>query len=192
MFSPVKVAYIKLNTVLGVMLIIICGLPGSGKSSLARKLRSRLPAAYLNSDVVRKQIFPKPQYTENEKKDVYNDIVNQAEKMLHQGKNVIVDATFYTRKYRQMMIDTAESAGSEHCIIMCTLPEETVKARLEKRMERGKNPSDADYKVYLEMKNKFEDIEGDFLRMDCSKPIGAQVQKATRYIGEKRGRRKNK
>lgn len=174
------------------MLIIICGLPGSGKSSLARKLKSKLPAAYLNSDVVRKQIFKKPQYTEEEKRRVYSDIINQAEKMLREGKNVIVDATFYTRRYRQMMIETARSAGSGHCTILCTLPEDEIRKRLEMRERRGRNPSDANFDIYLKLKERFEPIEGDFLEIDCSLPAKEQVAKAAGYIGERSGRRKGR
>lgn len=173
------------------MLIIICGLPGSGKSSLARKLKTKLPAAYLNSDIVRKQIFKKPQYTPEEKKRVYDEIVNLAEKMLLKKKNVIVDATFYTKKYRQLMVKTARDAGSKYCIILCTLPEEITKSRLDMREKSGRAVSDANYEIYLRVKEKFEPIVGDFLEVDCSTPIKEQVEIAGRYIGEKSGRKKN-
>lgn len=174
------------------MLIIICGLPGSGKSSLARKLKAKLPAAYLNSDIVRKQIFRKPQYTPEEKKRVYDEIVNLAEKMLLKKKNVIVDATFYTRKYRQLMVRTARDAGSKYCILLCTLPEEMTKARLERREKSERAVSDANYGIYLKLKEKFEPIEGDFLEIDCSLPMRKQVETAAGYIGERSGRGKNK
>lgn len=173
------------------MLIIICGLPGSGKSSLARKLKAKLPAAYLNSDIVRKQIFKKPQYTPEEKKRVYDEIVNQAEKMLLKKKNVIVDATFYTRKYRQLMVSTARDAGSKYCIILCTLPEEMTKERLAKREKSSRSVSDANYEIYLKLRERFEQIEGDYLEIDCSLPIKEQVEKAGKYIGARSGRKKN-
>jgi predicted kinase len=173
------------------MLIIICGLPGSGKSSLARKLRTRLPAAYLNSDIVRKQIFRKPKYTEEEKKMVYDEIVNQAEKLLLRKRKVIVDATFYTKKYRQLMVRTARDAGSPHCIILCSLPEEVAKARLEMREKSGRAVSDANYEIYLRVREKFEPISGDYLEVDCSRPMREQLEKAMKYIGERSGRRKN-
>lgn len=174
------------------MLIIICGLPGSGKSSLARKLKTRLPAAYLNSDIVRKQIFKKPMYTPEEKKRVYDEIVNQAEKMLLRGKNVIVDATFYTRRYRQLMAGTAKGAGSEYRMILCTLPEAMTKERLEKRERSSKSVSDANYGIYLKLKERFEPIEGDFLEIDCSLPVREQLERAMGYIGVRSGRGKNK
>jgi predicted kinase len=174
------------------MLIIICGLPGSGKSSLARKLKTQLPAAYLNSDIVRKQIFKKPQYTPEEKKQVYDEVVNQAEKMLLKKKNVIVDATFYTKKYRQLVVGTARDTGSRYCILLCKLPEDITKSRLEMREKSQRAVSDANYEIYLKLKEKFEPIEGDFLEIDCSMPIKKQVEIASTYIGEKSGRRKNK
>jgi uncharacterized protein len=111
--------------------------------------------------------------------------------MLLKKKNVIVDATFYTKKYRQLMVKTARDAGSKYCIILCTLPEEITKSRLDMREKSGRAVSDANYEIYLRVKEKFEPIVGDFLEVDCSTPIKEQVEIAGRYIGEKSGRKKN-
>ena len=168
------------------MLIIICGLPGSGKSSLAKKLKRKLSAVYLGSDVIRKQIFSHPTYTEEEKRQVYMEMLNQTEKLLNGKRNVIVDATFYTRRYRGMMVDTARETGTRHHIIRCTLPEELIMSRLKERQGRGRSLSDADYDVYLKLKGKFEPIEGRHLELDCSLPADEQIAMVMGFIGEKR------
>ncbi len=167
------------------MLIIICGLPGSGKSSLAKKLKRKLSAVYLNSDVIRKQIFSPPTYTEEEKRQVYMEMVNQTEKLLNGKRNVIVDATFYTKRYRGMMVEAARDAGTRHYIIRCTLPEELIISRLKER-GKGRSMSDADYDVYLKLKGRFEPIEGRYLELDCSLPATEQMTKVMDFIGEKK------
>lgn len=168
------------------MLIIVCGLPGSGKSSLSMKLKSVFSAVYLNSDVIRKQIFPSPKYSEDEKKVVYMEMANQAEKLLRQ-RNVIVDATFYKKKYRKLMMESAESAGVRHIVIECMLPEAIIRQRLAKRMETRKGVSDAGYDVYLEMKKEFEPIEGRHLELDCSAEMKKRIELVKEFIGEKDG-----
>jgi len=169
------------------MLIIICGLPGSGKSSLSRRLKRTLPAIHLNTDKVRKEVFSSPKYTEQEKKMVYDEIVNQTEKQLLKKRNVIVDATFYSKKYRQRVINVARDTKTKYYVIRCILSEEMVKKRLEMRGKRGTGISDADYNIYLKVKEKFEPIEEKHLEVDCSLPADEQITKAMTYLGAKHG-----
>ncbi len=171
------------------MLIIICGLPGSGKSSLSRRLKRILPAIHLNTDKVRKEVFPNPKYTEQEKKMVYDEIVNQTEKQLLKKRNVIVDATFYSKKYRQRVINVARDTKTKYYVIKCILSEEMIKKRLEMRGKRGTGVSDADYEIYLKVKEKFESIEEKHLEVDCSLEGEEQVKKAMDYLGVKHGKR---
>ncbi len=161
------------------MLIIICGLPGSGKSTLSKRLKTKIPAIYLNTDIIRKQITKNPTYDENEKKAVYLEMMNIAEKHINQGRNVILDATFSTRKFRDLALRVTDDLR----IIECTLPEQMVRARLDRRKERNKAISDAGFEIYQKMKESFEEIEGDHLVIDCSLPKGKQEEIALKYLG---------
>ncbi|MBN1170101.1 AAA family ATPase [Candidatus Micrarchaeota archaeon] len=165
------------------MLIIICGLPGTGKSSLSRKLREKIGAVYLNTDIIRKQITKKPDYSEEEKKRVYDEMINLAEKNINERKNVILDATFYSKKLRMVM----KNISKDHYVILCSLPEKLVKERLMGRERRKKGISDADYGIYLELKKRFEPVEGEYLELDCSLPKSKQVEIVLGYIGVKHG-----
>ena len=53
------------------MLIIICGLPGTGKTFIAKKLAPKINAEHLSTDRIRKELFPEPTYSEDEKNKVY-------------------------------------------------------------------------------------------------------------------------
>ena len=161
------------------MLIIICGLPGSGKSSLSQEIMKIIPAEYLNSDVIRKQMFSNPEYSEEEKKRVYHEMAGKVRDYLDQGKNVIADATFFKKEYRQMMTEGCR----KHYIIRCILPEEHVKQRIEGRTMKGGDPSDADYNVYLELKKEFEPIEGEHLEVDCSLEKEDIMKRVKEFLG---------
>ena len=57
------------------MVVIVFGLPGSGKSYFASRLAKKLEADYISSDQVRKKLFTRPDYSEEGKKQVYKKLV---------------------------------------------------------------------------------------------------------------------
>jgi len=50
---------------------MICGLPGVGKSTVARQLAPLINGVVISSDELRKHLFRKPKYTRRDKKLVY-------------------------------------------------------------------------------------------------------------------------
>jgi adenylylsulfate kinase len=84
----------------------ICGLPGSGKSTIARELETLLKekgfhAQILGTDILRKVVTPEPAYTEKEREIVYATLVFIAKILNQNGVNVILDATANRRAYRE-------------------------------------------------------------------------------------------
>lgn len=85
----------------------LTGLPGSGKSAIARELVKKLHhagvhAAHLESDVLRTQITPFPSYDEAER-DAFYAALTQLGAFLHaQGRTVVLDATANRRAYRDI------------------------------------------------------------------------------------------
>ena len=85
--------------------IWITGLPGSGKSTVAKKLLEKLESLkvhvqILSSDMLRKVMTPKPTYAKEERDRVYATLVFIAKLLTQNGINVIIDATGNRRRYR--------------------------------------------------------------------------------------------
>jgi len=83
----------------------ITGLPGSGKSTIAQALLSRLKkmenhVQILSTDMLRRVMTPKPSYSEEERENVYATVVFIAKLLNQNGVNVIIDATGNLRRYR--------------------------------------------------------------------------------------------
>lgn len=83
----------------------ITGLPGSGKSTIAEVLAKKLEAQrvsfqLLSIDMLRATLTPKPTYTKEERRTVYDTLVFVAELLTRNGVNVIMDATGNRRVYR--------------------------------------------------------------------------------------------
>jgi len=86
----------------------ITGLPGSGKSTVAKELESILSQAgvrtvILNLDELRKVLTPNPKYTDEEREIVYRSLVLTAKLLLeHSQKSVVIDATGNRRRFREL------------------------------------------------------------------------------------------
>lgn len=86
--------------------IWITGLPGSGKSAIAQRVKQILheqgiaSVEVLELDEIRKFITPRPTYSEDEREIVYAALVYMAKLLVESGKSVIIDATGNRRRYR--------------------------------------------------------------------------------------------
>jgi adenylylsulfate kinase len=90
--------------------IWLTGLPGAGKSTIAKELKRKLEAngvgvQVLRLDTFRKIIVPEPRYTETERDIVYNTLVFIAKLLIQNGVNVILDATANRRRWRDAARD---------------------------------------------------------------------------------------
>lgn len=85
----------------------LTGLPGSGKSSVAREAARRLVASgmgvrVLELDEIRKVVTPRPTYTAEEREILYRALAYMALLLHNEGINVIVDATAHRRRFRDV------------------------------------------------------------------------------------------
>lgn len=83
----------------------VTGLPGCGKTSVARATQKSLEARgirarVLELDEIRKVLTPEPKYTEEERSIVYAALAYMARLLVDEGVNVLIDATGNLRKYR--------------------------------------------------------------------------------------------
>lgn len=154
------------------LLIIVCGLPGTGKSTLAAAIAERTGFSHLLSDAVRKELaglrpeepaaagYGEGIYSEHFTERTYAELGRRAGELLRRGRSVVLDATFSKRRYFKKAMEAAESSGAEVRIIECTASAATVRARLEERMWTAGNVSDADWRIYLGKKAAFEELTG--------------------------------
>lgn len=147
------------------MLIIICGLQGTGKTTVAKKIEEMTNAILLRTDVIRQKMFEDPKYTEEEKQKVYNEMFSRARNLLSEDKNVIMDATFSKRKNRKEANKIAEEHDSNFKIIKVVCPPKLVKGRMEKR---SGDESKANFDVYKKYKKSFESLKQEHIVIDNS------------------------
>ncbi len=162
-------------------LILVCGLPGTGKTTVAKKIADETKSFVFNTDIIRKELFDEPKYTEKEKSLVYELLFEMAEKFLRSAKNVVLDGTFYKKEFREQIRKIAESMKSEFHVVEVKCEERILRKRMGKRKGK-KTPSDADFGIYRKIKKEFEPIRGKHFVVDTGKDWEKQIDRFLKTI----------
>jgi hypothetical protein len=159
-------------------LVLLCGLPGAGKSHFQRALRLQTGAVALESDALRKLLVGAPTYSGEENGRLFRAIRSATRRLLAGGYSVIIDATNLTERERRPFYRIAERLGARLYVVRVTAPDDIVYARLDRRLagDRGADNSDAGREVYERMREAWRDIPRSHLVVDSSADIGPAVQ----------------
>lgn len=161
------------------MIIIVFGLPGSGKSYFAERLAKKLNASYISSDHLRKQIVDVPTYSEDEKRLIYKKMYDIMYDYLHSRDHLVLDGTFYKAELRNNFIAEAGSLGKDLYFIEIKADEELIRQRLQTK----RKASDADFGVYTRIKAEFEPYKKDHLVLTSTNGnIDEMLSEALKYL----------
>lgn len=161
------------------MIIIVFGLPGSGKSYFSNRLARHLDAYYISSDILRKRIIRNPSYSEQEKILVYEDMQEAMFDHLHTRKHLVLDGTFYKAAIRNSFINEAEKLNKDILFIEVAADE----ALIKKRLQSARNDSDANFDTYKKIKHEFEPFEKEHLVLKSTNSnIEQMLARAVTYI----------
>jgi hypothetical protein len=147
-------------------LIVICGLQGTGKTTVARMIIKKFKkGVLLRTDKIRRKLFKEPKYTEEEMQKVYDEMLLETKKAIKEGKVVVLDATFARAKNRKKVELIAKESNVELTIIEVKCKEEVVRERIKRR--KG-DASRAGYNQYLQYKKIFDPIKEEHIIIDNS------------------------
>lgn len=159
------------------ILILVAGLPASGKTTLADALAEKLGALRLNSDTIRSKLNLRGKYDSASKQKVYDAMITLAEEALLTGHTLIVDSTFYKANLREPWLDLADKTQANSLFIEVTVADEDAK----KRLQIPRPDSEATWEVYTALKESWEPIEEPHLKLNASKlSLEEMVEEAMR------------
>ncbi|MFC1912309.1 AAA family ATPase, partial [Chloroflexota bacterium] len=162
--------------------IVVSGLPGTGKTYFCSKLAERLSVVILESDALRKILFPSPSYSLLESSSLFQAVHRLIEELLKKGVPVILDATNLSERYRERLYYIADRLGARLILVRVEAPPEVVYERLKARAE-GTAPetnSKADWSVFQKMKPTVQQIRRKHFAVDTSRDISTVLDKITR------------
>lgn len=146
-------------------LLLIGGLPGTGKTTLARGLMECAAFTLIRSDVVRKELadslprgesersLPRDIYTNDWTDQTYKECLRRARESLTDGGRVIVDATFVDDAHRKVFFELAQSLCVPAAFLECRADPALIAKRLEAR--RG-DASDATLAVHQKLASRWQ------------------------------------
>ena len=165
-------------------LVVLSGLPGTGKSHFAGELNKRLPFLVVASDRMRKVLVPKPKYTRAEHLRVFAACHRLVDELLTEGRRVIFDAAHLTERARQPVYDIAQRVGAPLILVWFTAPREVIQRRLAERAAglNSDSYSDADWQVYCRLSPGVESIARPHLTVNSAQDISSSLEQVVRLI----------
>jgi hypothetical protein len=137
------------------VLVVMTGLSGSGKSTVALELAQRLGGVRIRSDVERKRLFGfAPQdrtergiYSPEATARTYDRMALVARAALLAGVPAVVDGAFLKRVERDRFHALARDLDARFMLVSCDAPADVLRARVAARHRAGRDPSEADVDV---------------------------------------------
>ena len=165
-------------------LILMSGLSGSGKSTIARQLARKLAAIHIRSDAVRKHLGGIPLtergdanlYTNEMSQQTYGRLLELGIMLATQGFPVILDAKYDRQQLRLEAITKAQSHQLPLQIVHCTAPLEVLRDRLALRTGDITDATDDLLEAQQAASEPFTETEQPYAKsIDTTQPLEAQL-----------------
>ncbi|HEY3246152.1 MAG TPA: AAA family ATPase [Phycisphaerae bacterium] len=146
-------------------LIALCGLPGSGKSTVAQILHETLGMVWLRSDVIRKElavhagVSSADLYSAAMTERTYAVLLKRAEAAVADQRSVVLDATFAQRAQRRRAAELAQHLRVPYRLLECVCPERVLRQRLTRRLALADAASDATIRQFDRIRSQFEPLD---------------------------------
>ncbi len=149
---------------------VLCGLPGTGKSTYSQRLREIYGMVLIRSDEARKDLpeyrrhtgpvpYGEGVYRKDMRGRVYSHMLARAQDEVKNGRSVILDATFSMRKWREEVIRLAEDLDASVLFFECVSEKNTIVERLGQRRAGEDGQSDARAMNIPGLIEEFEEIK---------------------------------
>jgi aminoglycoside phosphotransferase family enzyme/predicted kinase len=147
-----------------VRLVVVGGLPGTGKSTLAAGLGDVLDASVLRSDEIRKELagvdprhhaddaYRTGLYAPQMTAATYDTLLARAAVALAGGESVVLDASWLDAGRRQRVRGLASAHDAVLTELRCEAPADLAARRLTERRREAQDPSDATTEIAAAMR----------------------------------------
>lgn len=173
------------------LVLLVGGLPGSGKTTTARALASAIGSAVTSADETRKRlaglgegVHPAAEidsglYSSEMNQQVYAALLGATEQALTRGRSIILDATFRTRSDRETVRSLAIQRGARFLMVECYASDEVVVERLQRRVSEPDPWSDATVETFEALRDEYEPPaelgSAEHIRVETTGSLLAQV-----------------
>ena len=170
------------------MIVLMAGLPGTGKSTLARALVSQVGGTILGKDEIRHAMFSSQdvEYSTEQDDFVMHMMLEAAEWVLRKdpGRIILLDGrTFSRRRQIDRVVEVAQKLQQPVRILECVCSEESARRRIESQAASGEHPAgNRDFSLYRAVKTRFETITRPKTVIDTDLPLDECVKTAVEAL----------
>jgi predicted kinase len=161
--------------------VVLVGLPGAGKSTLASALAGRIPdARVIDKDTVRDALFAPCDYSAAERDVSFAAMMDAARYHLGRGRLVLFDGLTFSRRAE---VEAAEGVAAEGggftAVVVCDVPIDLAIERCERDAVEGRHPAaNRDGDLVRRVAAEMEEPPGDYLTV----PMVADLDRATEDV----------
>ena len=163
-----------------VRLVVVGGLPGTGKSTIADAVADPLDALVLRSDEVRSRVPAGrgvDRYAPTNVRAVYDELLAEAQRLLGLGHHVVLDATWSDARARDDVRAAAAATSSSLVELVCEAPDDVAAQRITVRGRVGAHGSEATPAVAEAMADRFAPWP-EAVPLDTTRPVDVSVADA--------------
>src|SRR6266850_901330 len=170
------------------LVLVIGGLAGAGKTTLATALADALGAELLRTDIIRQELFGIEAYSaaidggvysEQRREHVYHELFRRATALHADRVSVVLDGTFSTVNLLHQANEISVNPGSIFLAIECVCPPDLAHERIRHRLSAGHDASAAGPEVHDIQQRRWEPWPNDIphIRIDTTQALNGQLQR---------------
>jgi predicted kinase len=165
--------------------VVLAGLPGAGKSTLAQAIAGRLPGArVIDKDQVRDALFAPCDYSAAERDVTFSAMLDAARYHLGRGRVVVFDGLTFSRRSEVAAAESvADEGGAFTAVIVCDVPVAVAVERCERDAAAGGHPAaNRDGDLVRRVAAEMEEPAGAYLTLPTTGPVDELVGPALAYV----------
>lgn len=172
----------QIETILKPTLILFAGMPGSGKTTLARMVARRLSIPAFAKDRIQR-VLRDHNLADESSGDGYYLILDMADEQLSLGLSVILDATFPLDHFRTVASEIAARHKANFCAIYCYCSDDDAwRERMTTRVQYVPNWKPVGWDVVVRMRDYYQPWNENALLVDSLYPPEENFPKVLAYI----------
>lgn len=167
------------------LVVALIGLPGAGKTVVARHLAEAFGARRVSRDDVRAALFPECSYTPMEKRAAFRAVLTAIEVNTVLGFSSVIDGMTLSRERERARLREASLAcGSRYLQLWLRLPPEAARERVKFDLATGRHSAkDRTPAIVDDVIGRFQDPTDDVAVIDATAPVEHVCALAASIVG---------